>query len=421
MIRITDTMKNNQLIRNTMRHQQEFDKVQNQLATGRRIRRPADDPSAATNQMYFRTRVKELDQFDNNLMHAKNRLNLVDGQLQSAGDILQRVRVLAVQGANGTYQGERGEDLKAIATEIDQHLRQLIEIGNQRDATGRYLFAGHSLERPPFEAVQANIRGMNGVELENQIVSVKYQGDIGKQLREVDRNQYLDVNLAGNEVFWGTNMTVTGAVDASGYRATTDQAFRIDGTEIRVAAGDTADDIIDKINSANLEVKATKIGQDNLSLHSTSPHQIWLEDLDGSTVLQDMGLINTDKSEPPNNFADAARISGLSLFDAVAKLRDDLLAGDQLEIGGRDIANLDEAMGNLLRHRADVGARQNRVTEHEKRVSWDKTHMQELLAKSEGIDIPETIINLKWLETVNTYAMNVGARIIKPQLMDFLR
>ena len=224
MMRITDTMKNNQLLRNTMRHQQEFDKIQDQLSTGRRIRRPADDPSAATNQMYFRTRVQELDQFDNNLMHAQNRLNLVDGQLASATDILQRLRVLAVQAANGTYQGERGEDLEAIATEIDQHLRQLIEIGNQRDGTGRFLFAGHSLERPPFEAVQANIRGLNGVELENQIVSVKYQGDIGKQLREVDRNQYLDVNIPGNQVFWATNMTVTGAVDASGYRATTDQA-----------------------------------------------------------------------------------------------------------------------------------------------------------------------------------------------------
>ena len=112
---------------------------------------------------------------------------------------------------------------------------------------------------------------------------------------------------------------------------------------------------------------------------------------------------------------------GLSLFDAVAKLRDDLLAGDQLEIGGRDLANLDEAIGNLLRHRSEAGARQNRVTEHEKRVSWDKTHMQELLANSEGIDIPETIVNLKWLETINQYALNVGARIIKPQLMDFLR
>ena len=41
----------------------EMDKVQNQLATGQRISRPGDDPSAATNQMYYRSRVNELEQF----------------------------------------------------------------------------------------------------------------------------------------------------------------------------------------------------------------------------------------------------------------------------------------------------------------------------------------------------------------------
>lgn len=420
-MRITDIMKNNTLVRNTQRHQREFDNVQDQLATGRRIRRPADDPSAATNQMYFRTRVNELEQFDTNLMHAKNRLDLVDGEMARVTDILQRVRVLAVQGANGTYGGEKNEDRYAIAKEIDQHLRAMIELGNARDATGRYLFAGHALERPPFEAVQANIQGADGVMLENQIVSVRYHGDIGKQLREVERDQYIDVNFPGNKALWGTNMTVTGAADTSGYRATTDQAFRIDGTEIRVAAGDTANDIIAKINAANIEVKASSIGQDFVSLTSTSPHQIWLQDMEGSTVLQDLGLISADDSQPPNNFADSARVSGLSSFDVLIKLRDDLLSGDVTEIGGRDLANIDETLNNLLRYRAEVGARQNRVEEHDKRVAWDKGHMQELLAESEGIDFPETIMNLKWLETIHQYSLNVGSRIIRPQLMDFLR
>ncbi len=421
MMRITDIMKNNTLVRNTQRHQREFDKVQDQLATGRRIGRPADDPSAATNQMYFRTRVNELEQFDTNLMHAKNRLDLVDGEMARVTDILQRVRVLAVQGANGTYGGEKNEDRYAIAKEIDQHLRAMIELGNARDATGRYLFAGHALERPPFEAVQANIQGADGVTLENQIVSVRYHGDIGKQLREVERDQYIDVNFPGNKALWGTNMTVTGSADTSGYRATTDQVFRIDGAEIRVAAGDTANDIVAKINAANLEVEASIIGQDFVSLSSTSPHQIWLEDMEGSTVLQDLGLISADDSQPPNNFADSARVSGLSSFDVLIKLRDDLLAGDVTEIGGRDLANIDETLNNLLRYRAEVGARQNRVEEHDKRVAWDKGHMQELLAESEGIDFPETIMNLKWLETIHQYSLNVGSRIIRPQLMDFLR
>lgn len=422
MMRITDLMKNNQLVRNTTRHQMQFDEVQNQLATGQRIRRPADDPAAATNQMFFRTRVNELDQFDRNLTDARSRLDLIDGQLAGVTDIMQRVRVLSVQASNGIYQGDNHFELRqAIAKEIDQHLRQMVELANGRDSTGRALFGGHVVERLPFETVQGNVEGLQGLELENVITAVRYRGDIGKQLREVERDQYLDVNLPGNKVFWGTNMTVTGTVDNSAYQATADQVFKIDGVEIHVAAGDTIDDVIDKINNSNLEVKASKIGADNISLHTSSPHQIWLEDVGNGTVLKDIGLVNPVEGEPPNNYAESARVNGLSMFDMLIKLRNDLVAGDQLEIGGRDLANIDETINNLLRYRAEVGARQNRVEDHTRRVSWDKTYMQELLAKSEGIDYPETIINLKWLETVHQYSLNVGARIIRPQLMDFLR
>lgn len=422
MMRITNIMRNDNLVRTLGRQQSDMDKVQQQLATGQRINRPGDDPSGATNQMFFRTRVDELGRFEGNIDDARSRLNMMDGELDRVSSIMQRVRVLAVQASNGIYQGDNGFELKnAIAREIDQHLRSLIDIANGRDAVGQPLFGGHVVERQPFEPVQSNIRGLKGIEIENQIINVEYRGDIGQQLREVERSEYISVNLPGNKVFWGTNVTVTGSVDNSGYIATTDQVFKVDGVEIRVAAGDTINDVIDKINSANLEVKASKIGQDNISLHTTSPHEIWLEDVEGGTVLRDIGLVNPEKGDPPNNFAETARVSGLSVFDVLIKFRNDLLASDQLEVSGRDLGNLDESMNNILRYRAEIGARVNRVEEHQKRVAWDKGYMQEMLANSEGVDVPEAIINLKWLESVNAYAMNVGARIIRSTLMDFLR
>ncbi|MBI41332.1 MAG: flagellar hook-associated protein 3 [Leptospiraceae bacterium] len=421
-MRTTGIMQNNSLVRNLERHKYEMDKVQNQLATGQRISRPGDDPSAATNQMYYRSRVNELDQFAQNIEAGMSRLNHMDGELSRVTEIIHRVRQLAVQASNGIYQGDSGFELKnAIAKEIDQHLRALIDIANGRDATGRPLFGGHEVDRPPFEPILSSIRGLQGIELDNQIVGVEYRGDNGKRLTEVERSQYIDVNLPGNHAFWGTNMTVTGATDNSGYVSTTDQAFRIDGVEVRVAAGDTIDDIIDKINQSGIEVKASKIGQDYISLSTTEPHQIWLEDMEGSTVLRDIGLVSSDNSEPPNNFSETARVNGRSVFDVLIKFRDDLIAGDQLEISGRDLGNLDSALENVLRFRAEVGAKQNRMEEHTKRVAWDKTYMTELLAESEGIDVAESIMNLKWLESVHQYALNVGARVIKPTLVDFIR
>ena len=422
LTRITDIMKNSRMVANLNRHQLDLDKVQNQLSTGKRIRQPSDDPAAASNQMYFRTRLQELGQFENNIVEGKSRLNLVDGQLSRITDILQRVRVLTVQAANGIYQGDNFFELRnALAVEVDQHLRAILEIANGRDSTGRHLFGGHSVEHSPFEIIQANVPNLRGGEIEDQIVEVRYRGDIGKHLREVERDQYIDVNLPGSQALWATNMTLRGAVDNSGYRALAEQSFRIDGIEIKVALGDSIDDIIEKINSANLEVRAHKVGQNNISLHTTSPHQIWLEDIGSSTVLKDIGLLSYEPLGAPNHYAEEAQLSGLSVFGMLIKLRDDLRKGDQLEIGGRDLGNIDEGISNLLRYRSEMGARFNRLEAHEKKLSWDQAYMTELLANSEGIDFPETIMNLKWLESVHNYALNVGARVLGPKLLDFLR
>ncbi len=421
-MRITNQISNNTLVNTLARHQSQLDETQNQLGTGLKMSRPSDDPSAATNNMYFRSRVHELDQFMKNTTEGKSRLQQVDGQLERVTEILQRVRVLTVQASNGIYQGDKGFELEvAIGKEINELLKATVDIANTRDATGRYLFGGHTIDRPPFEAMEAKMKGLKGIEVQDQIIGVEYRGDIGDQLRELERGEYMGVNVAGNKAFWGTNMSITANKDSSTYASTSDQKFKIDGVEISVAVGDSLDDIIDKINSSPLDVKASKLGSDNITLSSTSPHQIWLEDSEGGTVLRDLGLVEVNYSEPPTNYSKEATVAGNSIFDVMIQLRNDLTAKDQERISGRDLGDIDMALENILRHRSIVGAKMNRLEEHEKRIDFDKSFMAELLAKNEAIDFPETIMNLKWLETIHQSALSVGSKVIKPTLMDFLR
>lgn len=418
MIRVTNQIIKNNMVNTINRHKVDMQSIEQQLATGTKIQLPSDDPVGAANQMLLRTRVHELDQYNRNIGEASDRLNLMDGQLDRVGEIFQRARYLAVQAANGTNSDF--ELKEAVAKEINQHLYALVDIANTKDSTGRSLFGGSVIERDPFLPVFTHLQ-TQGIDQGNAMTGVQYQGDIWVQQREIERNETMSITLPGNRVFWGTNTSVASNRDSSGYVAQGDQTFAIDGVRIQVAAGDTINDIIDKINSAPLEVRAAKGGQDDLILTSKAPHQIWLEDLEGGTVLQDLGLIDGSKPEPPNNYATTATVSGLSVFDMLIQLRDDLIKGDQNLVGGRDLEALDIALENVLRYRAEIGARVNRLEQHEKRVAWDTTYTKELLAKNESIDIAETIMNLKWLENVHEYALRVGAGIIKPTLMDFLR
>ncbi len=420
MERITNRMMNNTMMRNLGRHQTEMDRSQNTLSTGRSVELPRDNPIAATNQMLYRTRLTEIDQYRQNIDESRSKLNEVDTALQSALRIFQRLRVLAVQGAHGIYSNfERKE---AAASEINELLEEIVTIANSRGATGKPIFGGYETgteETPdPFVAIYQTLTAGNQGDA---MTGVEYRGNIGRVLREVATGEYMEVNVPGNQVFWATNQVLTSNRDTADYKSETNQTIRIDGKEISISAGDTIDTIIEKINNAGLSLRASKGIRDNLVLETTTPHQIWLEDVGSGTVLRDLGLINPDYQNPPNNFDPTVTVDGMSIFEMVIQLRDDLVRGDQEVVGGRDLGLIDMALDNILRHVSTVGARQNRVDELARRAEYEKTNVTEMLASNEGIDYAESIMNFRWLESVHQYALAVGARTIRPTLMDFLR
>ncbi len=420
MNRITNQMINNTMNFNLQRHQAELDRIQNSLATGKNVNIPSDNPIATTNQMLYRTRLTEVDQYLSNIGESKSRLDEIDTALQSTMRIFQRLRVLTVQGANGIYTSF--ELKEAAATEINQLLGELVNIANMKGATGRSVFGGYQTgteDQPnPFMPIYQTLTAGNQG---NAMIGVEYRGNTGKMMREISKGEYLAVNVPGNEAFWATNQILTANRDVSGYSAPTNQSIRIDDREISISAGDNLDILIDKLNNAGLSVRASKGGRNNLILESTTPHQIWLEDVGSGTVLKDLGMLNPGFSQPPNNIEPTVTIGGMSVFEMVIQLRDDLVRGDQELIGGRDLGLIDIGLENILKHTAAIGAKQNRIDEIEKRTEYDKGNVLAMLSRSEGIDYAETIMNFKWLESVHKYALAVGARTIQPTLMDFLR
>ena len=420
MNRITNQMINTTMNYNLQRHQTEMDKIQNTLATGKNVNIPSDNPIATANQMLYRTRLTEIDQYLSNINESKSRLDEVDTALQSTLRIFQRLRVLTVQGANGIYSSF--ELKEASATEINQLLGELVNIANMKGATGRSVFGGYQTgteEQPnPFIPIfQTLTAGNQG----DAMIGVEYRGNTGKMKREISKGDYINVNIPGNEVFWATNQILTTNKDAAGYSAPTNQMIKIDDREINISAGDNLDIIIDKINNAGLSVRASKGPRNNLILETTTPHQIWLEDAGSGTVLKDLGLVNSVFPNPPNNIDPTVTVGGMSIFEMIIQLRDDLVRGDQELIGGRDLGLIDMGLENILKHVAAVGAKESRVDEIGKRSEYEKGNILTMLSQSEGIDYAETIMNFKWLESVHRYALAVGARSIMPTLMDFLK
>ena len=83
--------------------------------------------------------------------------------------------------------------------------------------------------------------------------------------------------------------------------------------------------------------------------------------------------------------------------------------------------DIDDNIGNVLRIRADVGARTNRLELTSNRLESDTLNFTKLMSENENADIAETIINLKSEENVYSASLAGGAKIIQPSLIDFLR
>ncbi|MDE3840147.1 flagellar hook-associated protein FlgL [Bacillus methanolicus] len=82
---------------------------------------------------------------------------------------------------------------------------------------------------------------------------------------------------------------------------------------------------------------------------------------------------------------------------------------------------IDTNLTNVLNARSDLGARANRVELMEARIDQQEIISQKVLSDNEDIDFEKVVTELLAQESVHRAALSVGARIIQPTLMDFLR
>ncbi len=419
MLRVTHNMLKRDSVYNLNTHQRRMDELSNQLSTGKKVRLPHEDPVSATHSMLYKTRITEIRQFIKNIDEGQSRLNTAEIAIQSMVDIFHRVEELTVQGAHGIYAAD---DRAKIAVEIDQLLKETVQIANTKLTSGESLFAGFQTDGVPFEKLTSR-----PVFADREVITqVKYHGDVGKQNREIEQGEYAPVNLAGNSVFWATRTAVRGGINVAGYTAPANSKIRIDGKEIQINQGDNIQAIADKLNNAKLPLQAEVIedqmGNPNdmrLVIRYTTPRQLWMEDIEGGTLLQNLGI--KDPGQQPNEISLNAKITGKSIFDVMIKIRDDLWQDNTRSLGGEDLEFLRKGLDNLLTNLGEVGARSKRFETVAKKLNSDELNMTDILAKTENIDFPKVIMDLQMMEFIHRSALATTAKIIRPSLMDFLK
>jgi len=109
------------------------------LSSGERINRAGDDASGLAVSEKMRSQIRGLNQASKNIMNGVSFIQTTEGYLTETTDILQRIRELAVQSANGIYSDE---DRMQIQVEVSQLVSEVDRIASQAQFNGMNMLTG---------------------------------------------------------------------------------------------------------------------------------------------------------------------------------------------------------------------------------------------------------------------------------------
>jgi flagellin len=122
--RINHNVHLREVHRNLAVHTADTNKSIEQVASGRRVNRPSDDPASLALADGIHSEIRAIAEGTRNVQQSIHMLQVVDGAMSSIGDMLRRMHTLSVESASDTYNdkdrvGINGE-FRALVTEIDR-------------------------------------------------------------------------------------------------------------------------------------------------------------------------------------------------------------------------------------------------------------------------------------------------------------
>jgi len=183
-MRVSTSQAQNLGVRAILDQQARVTRTELELASGKKILRPSDDPAASAQLLALDENLKTTEQFQTNIALARQRLQREESTFDAISNALQRVRELAIQANNDSQSNDtRG----LIALELRQRFDEILNLANTRDANGEYIFSGFQGFTQPF-SVQPD-------------GSVTYNGDQGQRQLQISTSRQISVTDNGFDIF----------------------------------------------------------------------------------------------------------------------------------------------------------------------------------------------------------------------------
>lgn len=365
-------------------------KSQQQLATGKRVLQPSDDPLASAQIQKFKKEIARTEQFSGNIEVAERRLELEEITIEQINNQSIRLRELTIQGKNGTLSDT---DRQVIASEVDEIIKSLDSLMNTKDVQGEFLFAGNKGFTQPYTL------GPSG--------RYEFNGDDGQRFLQVGPENKVASTDSGFEIFEKVppvpgylieNVTQTtntiGEVDIQGGNAETFGEYMAANGPLSIT-----------VNAGNLEI--TDKNGDFVTPDDPAVVMDGTYALGGTSTVRIAGVdIEINAANPGTAELDV--FDQHNILNTALDLKEALNTADFSTSKGKDefLERMDHILENLagieeknIASRASIGGRLNAL-EQQDLVNEDyKLFTEEALSSFEDLDYNEAISRFALQET----------------------
>ncbi len=176
--------------------------VVEQMATGKQILQPSDDPIAATRITQLNRQQSAIEQYQSNIDSASAGLSQQESILDGVNNSLLAVRDDLLEAANGT---NTADSLASLGQDIESLTESMVAALNYQDEDGHYVFGGTINDQPPIVAVDNDGDGVTD--------SYSYQGNSDHRQTTVSNGVEVDTNVAASD-FFGSNLDVLNTLNS---------------------------------------------------------------------------------------------------------------------------------------------------------------------------------------------------------------
>jgi flagellar hook-associated protein 3 FlgL len=380
--------------------QARLSRTQQQIASGSRLLRPADDPGAMARSLRLEQGIAELQRYQTVGDQAEGYLHLEETALSAIGNLLQGAREIALQGNSAALNDT---DRQNLAREVQQQLEELLALANRQDSSGVYLFAGHALRTQPFAPDGTG--------------AIAYRGDGGRRLLEIGPGARIPTGDPGNEVFLGIP-------EGNGYFVTQDDPANTGSGRVLLEEVRHSEDWVPDIYEIHFLTDTTlevRTGSGTLVVPET-PYR------DGQAIPFagiEVALGGAPLAGDRFSVRPSARQDLFTLLDRLTEALQipGAEAGPQARRANalRGItADLDQGLERIYTVRAGVGVSLAAI-DRERQVgeTW-LLHLQENLSQVRDLDYSEAIGRLQSELTALQAAQQVFVAVERLSLLDFL-